>query len=364
MCVCVRLQEKCCGRLWRLAAGEEKNNKFFPPGFSSEELLIVCKVREGFFGAPEMQMVPRPVVPRIQVTRCKLVFLEISPFALQRDSAAVIRSGYTWTTETLTRKHQHTHTHETLSDTHPHTHTHRVITNPQPVAALLQPLMEGLTSAMLSYFHPPPKFQASRGKKGSRKTETPGAWDSTFSRQTFNSFHLALPILQGPGTTYSVMRKWVEGGSEACWENSLEHSLQLSGETVQNAVFPSHYHPSASHGSKLPLTSHSQGRPAVLISGVWGCIAIGNIFTIERNRRYYGHQTKRVFKMTCVEAAEQKQDRFQQLRRHRFSELPTSKWIWNCYYPPNVKGHKHICVDTVSSNFWCFVATHVSILID
>lgn len=42
-----------------------------------------------------MQMVPRPVVPRIQVTRCKLVFLEISPFALQRDSAAVIRSGYT-----------------------------------------------------------------------------------------------------------------------------------------------------------------------------------------------------------------------------------------------------------------------------
>lgn len=79
----------------RLAAGEEKNNKFFPPGFSSEELLIVCKVREGFFGAPEMQMVPRPVVPRIQVTRCKLVFLEISPFALQRDSAAVIRSGYT-----------------------------------------------------------------------------------------------------------------------------------------------------------------------------------------------------------------------------------------------------------------------------
>lgn len=166
MCVCVRLQEKCCGRLWRLAAGEEKNNKFFPPGFSSEESLIVCKVRGGFFGAPEMQMVPRPVVPRIPVTRCKLVFLEISPFALQRDSAAVIRSGYTWTTETLTRKHQHTHTHETLSDTHPHTQSHH-----KPRAGgCPAPALNGRPDLRYAELFPPsPEISGIQRKKGEQK---------------------------------------------------------------------------------------------------------------------------------------------------------------------------------------------------
>lgn len=52
-------------------------------------------------------------------------------------------------------------------------------------------LMEGLTSAMLSYFHPPRNFQATRAKKKKKvgeKLRERGAWDSL---QTSNSFHLA-----------------------------------------------------------------------------------------------------------------------------------------------------------------------------
>lgn len=91
---------------------------------------------------------------------------------------------------------------------------------------------------------------------------------------------------------------------------------------------------------------------------------MGNIFTIERNRRYYGHQTKRIFKMTSVEAAEQKQTGFSNCDATVSLNCRLQSEYETVIIPLNVRGHKHICVDTVSSNFWCFVAAHVSILID
>ena len=126
MCVRVRLQEKCCGRLWRLAAGEEKNNKFIPPGFSSEELLIVCKVREGFLEWQQCRWCRGQLCRGSRWHAANLYFLKFPPFALQRDSTAVIRSGYTWTdwdAHPQTPTHTHTNT-LSLTPTHTHTHTH------------------------------------------------------------------------------------------------------------------------------------------------------------------------------------------------------------------------------------------------
>ncbi len=162
----------------------------------------------------------------------------------------------------------HTHAH-TLSLTP--THTEPSVTRASGCSA--PALMEGLTSAMLSYFHPPQIFRQQEEKRVREKW-----WDQEHEILLFLCnpliHFILLPNLQGPGTTYSVMRKWVEEGSEACWENSLQHSLQLSGETVKMQSFWVITIPSCDYS----LTCHCTvgGRPGFIFV-VQGNVTIGNI---------------------------------------------------------------------------------------
>lgn len=122
------------------------------------------------------------------------------------------------------------HTHP-LSDTN----THRAISN-QSQWLLCSSLNGRPDLRYAELFPPSPNFQAARGKRGCEKWRDREHEILLFLCNPLIHFIL-LPNLQGPGTTYSVMRKWVEEGSEACWENSLQHSLQLSGETVKMQSF-------------------------------------------------------------------------------------------------------------------------------
>lgn len=96
---------------------------------------------------------------------------------------------------TLTHRHWfklalfHSHT---LSYTHPlcDTNTHRAISNQS--RWLLCSSLNGRPDLRYAELFPPaPKFSGNQGKKGLRKIERQGAWDSTFSLHNFNSFHLA-----------------------------------------------------------------------------------------------------------------------------------------------------------------------------
>lgn len=135
----------------------------------------------------------------------------------------------------LTHKHRHERT---------HTHAHNLSLTPTHTRAISNQSQWLLCSSLngrpdLRYaelFPPSPNFQASRGKRVGEKWRDREHEIQLFLRKPWIHFIL-LPNLKGPGTTYSVMRQWVEEGSEACWENSLQHSLQLSGETVRMQSF-------------------------------------------------------------------------------------------------------------------------------
>lgn len=136
----------------------------------------------------------------------------------------------------------------TYSDTntraHTHSHTKPSVTRASGCSA--PALMEGLTSAMPSYFHPPQIFRQPE-EKGHEKNGKNRSMISYFLLCKPLTHFILLPNLQGPGTTYSVMRRW---------EWSLQHSLELSGETVKNDVFVSYYHLLPSCHSCLCLNCH------------------------------------------------------------------------------------------------------------
>lgn len=88
--------------------------------------------------------------------------------------------------------------------------------------------MEGLTSAMLSYFHPPQNFQATRGKRIWEKCGEREHGILLFLCKPLTHFIL-LPNLQGPGTTYSVMTRWGGEGAKPAERTafSTHHSFQV-----------------------------------------------------------------------------------------------------------------------------------------
>lgn len=76
-------------------------------------------------------------------------------------------------------------------------------------------LMEGLTSAILSYFHPPKIVRQPGEKKPGEKLRGQEHEIQLFLCKPLIHFIL-LPNLQSPGNNYPEMRKWAEKGSEAC----------------------------------------------------------------------------------------------------------------------------------------------------
>lgn len=153
---------------------------------------------------------------QILVTFCKRVFILISHIAVWHYCCHPerIHLNRCWHTNKLA----HTCTHP-LSDTT----THRAISN-QSQWLLCSSLNGRPDLRYAELFPPSPNFQATRGKKVVEKLR-----DREHEILCKPLIHfILLPNLQSPGTTYSVMRKWVEKGSEACCENSLQHSLRLS----------------------------------------------------------------------------------------------------------------------------------------
>lgn len=136
---------------------------------------------------------------------------------LQYAITAAIQIGYTWADTQIS---SHTHAHTPLSDTL----THKAISNQSQW--LLCSCLNGRPDLRYAELFPPsPNFQATGEKKRLKKN-----WETREHEILCKPLihFILLPNLQSPGTTYSVMRKWVEKGSEACWENSLQHSLQPS----------------------------------------------------------------------------------------------------------------------------------------
>lgn len=136
-----------------------------------------------------------------------------------------------------TRKHWHSLTHRSRhTHTHPLSDTSRAISN-QSRWLLRSSLNGGPDLRYAALFPPSPNFQATRGK---------GVWEKWREREhaillflNKSSTHLILlPNLQSPETAYSGMRRYVEEVSEACWENSLQHFLEVSSEIVKMQSFP------------------------------------------------------------------------------------------------------------------------------
>lgn len=217
-----------------------------------------------------MQMVLRPVCCRFWWHAVNLYLL----LNFSHCSMTVLLSSRMDTPElllTLAHKHwrklTHTCTHP-LSDTN----THRAISN-QSQWLLCSSLNGRPDLRYAELFPPSPNFQAARGKRVWEKWRDREHEILLFLCNPLIHFIL-LPNLQGPGTTYSVMRKWVEEGSEDCWENSLQHPLQLSGETVKMQSFWVITIPSCDYSLNCHCTV---GGRLGFIFVVWGNITIGNI---------------------------------------------------------------------------------------
>lgn len=145
---------------------------------------------------------------------------------------------------------RHTHAH-TLSLTP--TYTEPSVTRASGCCA--PALMEGLTSAMLSYFHPPQIFRhpEEKGVEGKWRDRQHEIW--LFSLQTSNSLHLA--------SQFTGSRDHLLCNEKVAWrrEWSLLRERPSALTTAfrwncQN-VFLSHYHPFPSWGHSLNCYSWS-----------------------------------------------------------------------------------------------------------
>lgn len=176
-----------------------------------------------------MQMVLRPACCRSRWHAVNLYLLLTLPhWCMTCYHPEWMHLNYCW--------HSHTNT-----DTSLYTHAHTLFLTPTHISYqsqwLLCSSLNGRPDLRYAELFPSsPNFQATGGKRIWEKWSDREHGILLFRCKTLIHFVL-LPNLQGPRTTYSVMRRWVEKGSEACWEDSLQHSLQLLGETVKMQSF-------------------------------------------------------------------------------------------------------------------------------
>lgn len=162
-----------------------------------------------------------------------------------------------------------------------HTHAHTLsVTLRYPESSVTRAggssapaLIEGLTSAMLSYFHPPQIFRQP-GKKG-REIEKLEAWDLSSFLHTLNSFHLSSQFAES--RDHLLCNEKV--GWEREWSLQLLKAFRLSVWNFQNALFI----------SPLPSLSIMQLQPASVLLQLEVWFLFLEVGEASRLRTFYAH---------------------------------------------------------------------------